>query len=163
MNKNKALFLDRDGVINFESGAQTDPNKLIIIDGIKEIITHYKQNGYLIIVVTNQGCIASGQATREQVDNVHTHMNKLLDNQIDKFYLCPHPFYNNFCNCHKPKPAMILEAIKEFNIDPKSSIIMGDLPTDILAGKNAGVKLGYLKKTNEIIKLRDFIGLIKPI
>lgn len=169
MNKNKALFLDRDGVVNVEKDYLYKIEDFEFIDGIFELCKYYQNLGFIIVIVTNQSGIARGHYTEEDfqiltswmLDEFHT-----LGINITKVYYCPHhPEISGECDCRKPNPGMLLQAAKEFNIDLKSSIIVGDKERDIIAGINAGLTTTYLfdeknsvkdSKANKIVsKLED--------
>lgn len=142
-NKNKALFLDRDGTLNIEKNYVYKIEDFDFVDGIIELIKTYQQKGFLIFIITNQAGIARGFFTEQDYQHLTDWMiNKLksFDIQIAKVYHCPHhPDVTGECKCRKPKPGMILQAINEFNINPSESVLIGDKKSDILAGQNAGV------------------------
>lgn len=142
---NKAVFFDRDGTINVNIGHLYEPEKLAFIDGIPELIRKYNDNGYKAIVITNQAGIAKGYYTETNMRYLHDYMNEQLMEHwgahIDAFYFCPHhPDFTGECNCRKPKPGMILQAIKDFDIDVSQSILYGDKPSDIEAGEACGIR-----------------------
>ena len=141
IDKKKAIFLDRDGVINKEVGYLSDPNKFIIIKGVIKALTLFKQKGFLLIVITNQAGIARGYYTEELLNEIHEKMITLLkENNIvlDDIYFCPHhPDFSGPCDCRKPNPGMILKAKKKHNIDLQSSYMVGDTLNDIKTGLNA--------------------------
>jgi histidinol-phosphate phosphatase family protein len=152
MNKKKAVFLDRDGVINKNKIDYVKTiNELEIFPNIEIPIKKLKKNNFYVIVITNQSAINRNLMTHEQLNEIHSHIQQYLksfDTSIDNFYFCPHKPDEN-CNCRKPKSGMLLEAIKEFNIDPKLSWMLGDNDSDIEAGLNVGcqtIKIG--KKIN---------------
>jgi len=170
MESKKALFLDRDGVINVEKNYLYKKEDFEFIDGIFELCRYFAQKGYLIFVVTNQSGIARGYYTQEQFLELTAFMEQeFLNNGISiaKTYFCPHhPQITGECSCRKPKPGMLLEAQKEFNVDVKNSLMVGDKERDIEAAHNAGVLKRYLfsseiKTSNatKIVKnLREIIG-----
>jgi len=145
---NKALFLDRDGVINVEKDYLYKIEDFEFIDGVFELCIHYQELGYLIFVVTNQSGIARGYYNEEDFTKLSVWMSKefLKHNiKIKKVYHCPHhPDISGDCSCRKPKPGMLLQASKEFNIDLANSLIVGDKERDIEAGLNAGLRESYL-------------------
>ena len=145
---NRAIFFDRDGVLNEEIGYLHEVEKFQWIDGAREAIKLCNENNFLAIVVTNQGGIAKGLYTENDVKILHEFMQdelKKIGAHIDAFYFCPHhedgiiPEYTKICDCRKPAPKMILQACEKFNIDPKKSFMIGDKQRDIDAGKNAGL------------------------
>lgn len=144
----KALFLDRDGVINVEKDYLYKIEDFEFIDGIFKVCKHYQDLGYVIIVVTNQSGIARGFYDENDFKNITIWMInefKKLGIDILKVYHCPHhPDITGPCECRKPKPGMLLEAAREFDVDLKSSIIIGDKERDIESGLNAGLIETYL-------------------
>tara|TARA_Y100001935_G_C17310308_1_gene515463 strand:- start:1055 stop:1588 length:534 start_codon:yes stop_codon:yes gene_type:complete len=158
MMKNSCLFLDRDGVINQDLKYLCDPKKIILIDGIKDLIqTANKKKGWKVIVVTNQSGIARGHYTE---DDLHHFMIKLKDILYpaywDDYYFCPfHPDgvvkkYKKESILRKPNPGMIKKALSDHNIDLESSIIVGDKSSDLEAGFSSGLKRGYILGNNQI-------------
>jgi len=163
MKKNKALFLDRDGVI---CKALPRGEYLIsleqfeFMDGIKDFIDFTKQNGYKIFVITNQGQIAKKLITISELDAIHKKMQEFLDNKINAIYYCPHQDGDG-CGCRKPNPGLPLEAIKEFNINPSLSFFIGDSDKDINTGVAIGSRTIFIKNdfnTHELDKCSpDFV------
>ena len=148
---NRAVFFDRDGVLNEDSEYLFEIEKFKWIDGAREAIKLCNDKNFLAIVVTNQSGVARGFFSEEDVEKLHNFMQEDLKNfsaHIDAFYYCPHhpeskiEKYKKICNCRKPKPGMILQAAKDFNIDLKNSILFGDRQRDIDSAKNAGIKAG---------------------
>ena len=156
-NKQKAIFLDRDGTINKLKGFLTNIDEFELEDGAAEAIKKINNSGYLAIVVTNQPVIARGEVSIDELDEIHNKMERLLGEQgayLDSIYYCPHHpdkgfvgeriEYKIVCDCRKPKPGMILNAAKEYNIDLSNSWMIGDYKNDILCGKNANVKTALI-------------------
>ena len=152
-NKQKAIFLDRDGTINKYVGFLRNIDDFKLIEGVAEAIKLINQSGYLAIVVTNQPVIARGEVTWEELNEIHKKMATLLGKEgayVDGIYICPHhpdkgfegerPEYKIDCDCRKPKPGLLLQAAKDFNIDLSESYMIGDSHRDVEAGENAGVK-----------------------
>lgn len=143
----KALFLDRDGVINKEINYLHRIEDVVFFPEIFDICRFYQANGFLFIVVTNQAGIARGFYSDNDVDVLHRWMIGQFEDRgihIDKIYYCPHhPDFTGPCTCRKPNPGMIFEAAHEFDIDLPSSILIGDKQSDIDAGKNAGIENLY--------------------
>ena len=150
-NKQKAVFLDRDGTINRYVGYLTDINNFELLPGAAEAIRKINLSGYLAIVVTNQPSVARGDLTMDQLQEIHKKMETLLGKEgayIDHIYVCPHhpdkgfpgevPELKISCECRKPKPGMLLQAARDYNIDLESSWMIGDDQRDIQAGINAG-------------------------
>lgn len=171
-NKQKAIFLDRDGTINKYVGFLRNIDDFELIDGVSEAIKRINQSGYLAIVVTNQPVIARGEVTWGELHEIHKKMETLLGKDgayIDGIYICPHhpdkgfegerPEYKFDCDCRKPKPGLLLRAAKEFNIDLSQSIMIGDSENDMLSGENAGCKRTVLVGWNNN-SLLDVVKLI---
>ena len=165
--KQKAIFLDRDGVINKYVGFLRNPEQFELIDGVAEAIKKINQSDYLAIVVTNQPVIARGECTWEELLTIHNKMETLLGKHgafVDGIYICPHhpdkgfegerPEYKCVCNCRKPKPGLLLQAAEDFNIDLSQSIMIGDSESDVEAGKTAGCGRNILMDTSlsEVVK-----------
>ncbi len=160
-NKQKAIFLDRDGVINKHIGFLRHIDDFELIEGVSDAIKQINQSGYLAIVVTNQPVIARGEVSWEELHEIHKKMETLLGKDgayFDGLYICPHhpdkgfegerPEYKFDCDCRKPKPGMLLQAAKDFNIDLLQSYMIGDSDNDEKAGENAGCKKSLKIKTN---------------
>lgn len=152
-NKQKAIFLDRDGTINKYVGFLRNIDDFELIEGVAEAIKLINQSGYLAVVVTNQPVIARGEVTWDELNEIHKKMATLLGKEgayVDGIYICPHhpdkgfegerPEYKIDCDCRKPKPGLLLQAAKDFNIDLSESYMIGDSHRDVEAGENAGVK-----------------------
>ncbi|MCD6353946.1 MAG: HAD family hydrolase [Prolixibacteraceae bacterium] len=142
--KNRALFLDRDGTINVEKNYVYKIEDFEFIDGIFQLLKSYQEQGFLLIIISNQAGIARGFYTETDYQKLTQWMVAQFKKRgitITKVYHCPHhPEITGDCECRKPNPGMILKAIKEFNIDPEESVLIGDKQSDILAGENAGIK-----------------------
>ena len=149
-NKQKAIFIDRDGTINRYVGFLRDLDQLELLPGVAKAIQIINQSEYLVIVVTNQPVIARGEVTYEKLQEIHNKMETLLAKEgafLDAIYFCPHHPDKGFagevaslkveCDCRKPKPGMILQAAIDYNIDLKASWMVGDGENDIVAGKAA--------------------------
>lgn len=161
-NKQKAIFLDRDGTINKYVGFLRNIDDFELIDGVSEAIKQINQSGYLAIVVTNQPVIARGEVTWDELHEIHKKMETLLGKDgayIDSIYICPHHPDKGFegerteykfdCDCRKPKPGLLLQAAKDFNIDLSESYMIGDSERDVEAGQNAGCKESDVIETNK--------------
>jgi len=144
----KALFLDRDGVINVEINYLHKIEEFKFIEGIFDLCRAFSDAGYKIIVVTNQSGIARGMYSEEDFETLTTWMVSAFKKEnidIAKVYHCPHhPDFSGECECRKPRPQMLLDAKKLFNLDMANSVMVGDKERDIEAGLNAGVKQTYL-------------------
>lgn len=163
-NKQKAIFLDRDGTINKYVGFLDNIDKFELLEGTIEAIKLINNSEYLTIVVTNQPCVARGELTFCELDEIHNKMETLLGEQgafIDAIYFCPHHPHKGYegevkelkieCECRKPKPGMLLKAAEEYNIDLRQSFMIGDSDNDILAGNNAGVCESIKIKEGELL------------
>jgi len=138
----KAIFLDRDGVINVDKAYVYKVEDFEFCNGIFETLSHFQKLGYLLIIVTNQSGIGRGYYSEEDFQTLSRWMRKeLLDANIklDAIYHCPHAPEAN-CTCRKPKSGMFEEAIKTFDIDVKSSWMIGDKTSDIEAAKGAKIE-----------------------
>ena len=157
--KQKAVFLDRDGTINKYVGFLRNVKDFELLPGVPDAIKRINASGYLAIVVTNQPVIARGEVTFEQLEEIHNKMETLLGKEgtyIDAIYFCPHHPHKGYvgevpdlkieCDCRKPKPGMILKAAEVFNIDLASSWMIGDGENDVEAGKAAGCNTVLLGK-----------------
>jgi D-glycero-D-manno-heptose 1,7-bisphosphate phosphatase len=144
----KALFLDRDGVINVEKEYLHNIKDFEFIDGIFELCRYYQDLGYMIFIITNQSGIARKYYSELDFKLLTNWMLQEFEHRnikIKKVYHCPHhPDINGKCDCRKPEPGMILEAKKDFNIDLAHSLMIGDKERDIEAALNAGIKETYL-------------------
>lgn len=146
----KAIFLDRDGVVNVDKGYVCKLEDFEPIDKNIEFIKKLNSNnGYLVFIITNQAGIARGYYTEEEFLEFEKLVEEYLKKQgidIEKTYYCPHhpegivKKYAIVCDCRKPKIGMIMKASKEYNIDLKNSFVIGDKNTDIEAGIAAGCK-----------------------
>ena len=155
--KSKALFLDRDGVINKEINYLYRIEDFIFNDGIFELCEKFIKKGYLIIVITNQAGIAKGFYTEKDYTSLTNWMNDEFYKcgiTISKVYHCPHhPDITGFCNCRKPNPQMILDAESEFDLDLSESVLIGDKISDIYAGINAKIGLNILISPNNLLTI----------
>ena len=147
--KDKAVFFDRDGVLNVDVDYLYKISDLRWVEGAREAVAYLTQAGYKIFVVTNQSGIARGYYTVAQMQELHDFMQREIEargGKITKFYYCPHhkegkvAEYAKDCDCRKPKPGLLLQAAKDFNIDLSQSIMIGDSDRDVEAGKAAGCR-----------------------
>lgn len=172
-NKQKAIFLDRDGTINKMVGFVTKPEQFELIEGAAEAIKAINKSGYLAIVVTNQPVIARGDCTFEELQTIHDKMETELGKVgafVDAIYVCPHhtdkgfegerPEYKCICECRKPKPGLLLQAAKDFNIDLSESYMIGDSHRDVEAGENAEVKKSIKVEEN---KKNSLLNCVKKL
>jgi len=137
----KAIFLDRDGIINKERKDYVkSTNELEIFPYIKDIVKKFKDNGFLVVVITNQSAINRGLLSVEELNQIHSKIQSFLNSnntKIDAFYYCPHR-PDEHCECRKPKPNLILQASSELGIDLNQSWLLGDNDSDIQSATNAG-------------------------
>lgn len=149
----KALFLDRDGVINIDKNHVYKIKDFEFLDGIFELCRYFQDLGFIILVITNQAGIAKGYYSESDFNKLTNWMIgefKKRNIVISKVYHCPHHPDFSTCDCRKPKPGMIFEAFKEFNLDLENSFLFGDKESDLEAGKRAGINNLYLIKNNKI-------------
>lgn len=152
-NKQKAIFLDRDGTLNKYVGFLRNLDAFELIEGVSDVIKEINASGYLAIVVTNQPVIARGELSIEGLNQIHNKLETVLGQEgayLDAIYFCPHHpdkgyegerlEYKIDCECRKPKAGMLFQAALDFNIDLTQSWMIGDGEWDIQAGKAAGCK-----------------------
>ena len=174
-NKQKAVFLDRDGTINKYVGFLRNIDEFELIDGVADAIKKINASGYLAVVVTNQPVIARGEVSFEELEEIHNKMETLLGKEgayLDAIYFCPHHPHKGYegerpelkfdCDCRKPKPGMLLKAAQDFNIDLAQSWMVGDGENDIKAGQNAGCQTALIGsesygQTVTVSSLKDFV------
>lgn len=151
----KAIFLDRDGVINrkpTKGNYVKSWDEFELLPGVEDAVKLIRYQNCLPIVVTNQRCVAKGIVSVEVIKDIHKKLNSYLDDHgaaIEYFYICPHD-YSDDCDCRKPKPGMIHKAITKFNIDPKKSWLIGDSDIDIEAGKRASVNTKKIRTNGSL-------------
>lgn len=142
---NRAVFLDRDGVINRkapEGQYITRWEDMEILPGVVEAIQQLRKAEFRVVVVTNQRCVAKGLLSETGLQDLHVKLTELLASQgaaIDAIYYCPHE-KDAGCACRKPAPGMLLTAAHEHELNLKESWMIGDSPSDLLAGKGAGCR-----------------------
>ncbi len=155
---NKAAFLDRDGVIN----RKAPKGEYIVrwedvqfLSGVAEAIALLKQSGYLVVVITNQRCVAKGQISIPELEALHQRMREHLAKngaEIDAIYYCPHE-KQPVCRCRKPAAGMLLDAARDHKIDLAASWMIGDSKSDVESGRNAGCNTAWLDVGNETAKV----------
>jgi D-glycero-D-manno-heptose 1,7-bisphosphate phosphatase len=144
---NKAFFLDRDGVLNktiLEYEFPRPPKntrEIVILEGVIEGIQLLKANGFIPVVVTNQPDVARGHTTVGQVEEINSRLSSILS--IDFFYTCFHDDSDS-CECRKPRPGLIQQAVSDLNIDVRRSFLIGDRWRDIAAGQAAGCRSFFI-------------------
>lgn len=161
-NKQKAIFLDRDGTINKYVGFLRNIDDFELNEGVATAIRKINESGYLAIIATNQPVIARGEVSFEELKKIHNKMETLLGKEgayLDAIYYCPHHPHKGYegerpelkidCVCRKPKPGMLVKAAKDFNIDLSQSWMIGDGENDVKAGINAGCKTALLSEKDK--------------
>jgi len=159
--KQRCIFLDRDGVINIDTDLIHRTEDFDLYPFAPEAIKRINKMGFLAVVVTNQSVLARGLCSEQDLEEIHKKMETVLGNYgafVEAIYYCPHHPHGGFpeevkelkidCHCRKPKPGMLTDAAERFNIDLSASFMIGDSQRDIEAGKNAGcttirVKTGH--------------------
>ncbi len=148
----KAIFLDRDGTLNFDPGYLNDPAQLELLPGVIEGLQSLKSAGYIFVVVSNQSGIERGKITHDQLHRIHEKMDLLLAThgiRIHHYALCFHHPDTN-CECRKPKPKLILESAERYSIDLSQSYMVGDKISDVECGQNAELAGSYLVGTGSV-------------
>ncbi len=139
---NKAIFLDRDGTINVDFGYVYKTEDLEFLPGVVEALQIFQELGYLLIIITNQSGIGRGYFTLEDAEGFNQAMSQELKKHgivISNFFTCPHAPEEK-CECRKPSPHLVMEAIKQYKITPDESYMFGDKKSDVECGENSGVK-----------------------
>ena len=160
------MFLDRDGVINLDTGYVSKVEEIEFIVGIFDLVRTAISLGYRVIIVTNQSGIGRGYFTETEFYELMEWMRQKFSAEgcsLDGIYFCPfHPIdgvgeYQQDSIMRKPQPGMVLQAISDFSLDPGASVLVGDRPSDIEAGRTAGVgHLFLLSATTSIVDAVDF-------
>jgi D-glycero-D-manno-heptose 1,7-bisphosphate phosphatase len=144
----KIVFLDRDGTINEEVEYLHNPSDLLILPGVSAALKRLKEQGFHLVVVTNQAGVARGYYSESDIEQLHEYMNRLLAKdgaEIDRFFYCPHHpvhgigHYKKSCHCRKPDIGMFEMAEKYFQVDKSHSYMIGDKLLDTEAGRRYGV------------------------
>ncbi|RLD62926.1 MAG: HAD family hydrolase [Bacteroidetes bacterium] len=141
---NKAIFLDRDGVINSDKGHYYiyKVEDFKINEGIVESLQKFQENNFLLIIISNQGGVSKGIYSIKDVEKVHEYLKSNLKKyniELTEIYYCPHHSSNEKCLCRKPNTLMLEKAIARFNINVSESFLIGDGERDIEAGKKVGL------------------------
>ncbi len=165
--KNRAVFFDRDGVINVDRNDYTYlPTDFELMSGILELMSELKKHGFFLIVITNQAGIARGLYTDKEVDILHAHFQGVADSIVDAFYHAPgHPDYSETLS-RKPDSLLFEKAIAKFNINPYQSWMLGDKERDLIPAKKLGIKTVLLGHEDfdssdfKISQLSEFQSLI---
>ena len=175
-NQQKAIFLDRDGTINRHIGTLRHIDEPELLEGAAEAIRRINASGYLAIVVTNQPVIARGEVTYEGLQEIHNKMETLLGQEgayLDAIYFCPHHPHSGYegevrelkieCECRKPKPGMLLQAAKDYNIDLSQSWMVGDGENDMLAGLAAGCQVMMIGESETYAHAKSLLACVEHI
>jgi D-glycero-D-manno-heptose 1,7-bisphosphate phosphatase len=153
---NKAVFLDRDGVINRERGEYTwRKEDFTINEGVVDFLKVAREKGFLLIVISNQGGVQRGKYSLEDVEIVHQYLKDELKREgidLTEIYICPHHDKTERCFCRKPQPIMLEKAIARFHIDVNQSYFFGDSLRDMEAGKAAGVHSILIEPNSSLLK-----------
>ncbi|MES2590268.1 MAG: HAD family hydrolase [Bacteroidota bacterium] len=151
---NKAIFLDRDGVINVERGYTHRLEDFVILPDLVEVLQLFQKKGYLLIIVSNQSGVAKGLYEQREVEVLHTYLKgELTKNNItlSEIYYCIHHPDVSRCICRKPDSLFVEKGLARFNIDASKSYFIGDKDRDVEAAEKAGVK-GILIEANISLK-----------
>jgi UDP-glucose 4-epimerase len=145
----KAVFLDRDGTLNFDPGYLNNADELTLLPGVPEALKRLSDAGYVLVVVSNQSGVARGKITLSQLRRIHEKLDLMLATsgvRIFHYALCfHHP--DTECECRKPQPKLVLDAAARYAIDLSNSFMVGDKQTDVECGRNAGLKDSFLVRT----------------
>jgi D-glycero-D-manno-heptose 1,7-bisphosphate phosphatase len=145
----KAVFLDRDGTMVVEKGYITVPEAVELYPGVPEAVRALKDAGWKVVVFTNQGAVAKGLITEEELAGIHERMLMMLGAEgaaLDGVYFCPHhpegsvEAYAVDCDCRKPKPGLLEQAARDHDLDLAQCVVVGDTPRDLQAGRAVGAK-----------------------
>ncbi len=160
--KNKAVFLDRDGVLNREMGDYVCRfEDFHVLDNFEALKT-LQEHGYLLLVATNQGGLAKGWYNEDELAKMHHYLKETYSSrgiEIKDIFYCPHhPDFTGDCDCRKPKPGLLLQGIEKYNIDPSLSYFIGDRERDVEAATAAGVKGILIDSDQPINEILDLIA-----
>ncbi|WP_207427470.1 HAD-IIIA family hydrolase [Pedobacter sp. SYSU D00535] len=163
MEQNKAVFLDRDGVLNKELGDYVcNFDDFKILEHNFKPLKELQDRGYMLIVITNQGGVAKGWYSEETLGQMHQHLKDTYAYHgihiTDIYYCRHHPQYNGNCLCRKPGSIMLEKAIARFNIDKKQAYFIGDRERDVLAGEAAGIKGILINSDQPLDEVLHLIG-----
>ena len=149
---NKAVFLDRDGVINKKGASYyiSREDDFELNEGVTDALRYFSSKNYLLIIITNQGGISKGLFTISGLEKLHEKLSIMLQNEgikLTDIYYCPHHPDNEACNCRKPGTLLFEQAVQKYDIDTSQSWMIGDSPSDIAAADKMGIR-GILIPTN---------------
>ena len=137
---NKAVFLDRDGTVIVDKGYLADPSQVVVPPGVVEALCELRKSGYMLIIISNQSGIGRGIFDENDMQRINERMQEIFHEhgvEFDDIFFCPHAPEDN-CECRKPSPELLLDAMKKYDIDPSSSVMIGDKLSDAEAGIAAG-------------------------
>ena len=161
MKLNKAVFLDRDGVINFDRYDYTwRVEDFEVLDGVLDAMKAMQNKGYMLIIITNQGGISKNIYGHEDVKALHNHFESILLKDgitLTEIYYCPHHNEIESCICRKPESLLLEKAMARFNIDPALSYFVGDRDRDAEAGIRAGVIPIKIETNGSLLDVLDKI------
>ena len=154
--KSKAVFLDRDGVINEKRDDHVkNISEFKIFSGVGDAIKLLRDKGYLVIIITNQSAIGRKIISEKKLDEIHTELKNYLnqhDTYVDSIYYCPHTPEEN-CSCRKPKPGLLIKATNDFGINLEESYFIGDSESDLNAAKEARCKGILLENDQTLLEI----------
>jgi len=161
LSRNRAVFLDRDGVINRNRDDYVkDVDEMEILPGVPKAINLLNTVNFKVVIISNQSAVSRGLITIEKLLEIHEFLKKeLLQNnaKIDGIYFCPHR-PDDSCECRKPKPTLILKAAKDLGINLSESYMIGDRESDMIAAEKAGVKFIPIETDGNLLKVvRTFL------
>lgn len=168
----RGLFLDRDGVINVDSGHPIHKEQIVFLEGIVSIVRKANDLNYKVVIVTNQSGIGRGYFTSEQFWDLMQWMREYFaskGSRIDGIYHCPHspefidPSSGGVCVCRKPSTGMIFSAAADLGISLDGSILIGDKESDIMAAKNAGIRRRILIGTVSVRECTDMFASVAEL
>jgi D,D-heptose 1,7-bisphosphate phosphatase len=158
MAERKAVFLDKDGTLIPDVPYNVNTELISLEDGVIEGLKLLQQGGYIFVVISNQAGVARGYFEITELEKVKQKIDLLLNPEgieIEKYYFCPHhpegklPEYAKACECRKPRPGMIVQAVKDLEISPANSWMVGDILNDVEAGNRAGCRTVIIDNGNE--------------
>jgi D-glycero-D-manno-heptose 1,7-bisphosphate phosphatase len=169
--KKPAVFIDRDGTINEQMGYINHLSRFVIFPGVSEAVRLLNKNNFWVIIVSNQGGVARGYYPMELVNEIHAFLKSSLKDEgsvIDGIFFCPHHpagivrEYSSECDCRKPKPGLINQALETFDIDMSNSYVVGDRYVDIELASRLNLK-GILVKTGYGLGEIDYVLPQEPV
>ena len=165
--KNKAIFLDRDGVIIKDVGYLNQLEQIRFLPQTTTALRYAFKRGYKIIIITNQSVVGRGIISINKLSKIHNFIKNVLRSKkilIKDIFFCPHHptfgigRYKKKCKCRKPENLLIEKAIKKYNIDRYSSFFIGDKETDMKAAKKSNIKFKFRSKTNFYLQIKNLIN-----